>query len=105
MGIDAMGDRTLREASDLAKEAEESEGLELVQEYGGRLKDTLEKVDRTELQEPIRHKIELAIRHATNVHRAVNHHGGQHDAGKARELIAELLKEVAEPEDSPARGR
>ena len=39
MGIDAMGDRTLREASDLPKEAQESEGLELVQEYGGRLKD------------------------------------------------------------------
>jgi hypothetical protein len=89
--IDTAASMALREADALATQAENSDRLEVVPDYGGRLKQTLEAIDGTAMDETSVHKIHEAIRHATNTEHAVNHNGGQHDAGKARELIAELL--------------
>lgn len=73
-----------------AKKAEAAEVLDDVHEYGGRARTTLETIERSGMQAAVRETIEQAIRHAANAEHAVSAIGGQHDARRVRELLAEL---------------
>ena len=72
-----------RQACEYATDAETSEKLDELQDYGGRARNTLESIERSDMDSSIRHKIEEAIRHATNGAARCKSERWRHDAGKA----------------------
>ena len=93
MPVDDSTTAAIRQACEYAKQAEGSDRLDDLQDYGGRARTTLESIERSGLDSSIRHKIEEAIRHAINAQNASSPDGGQHDARRVRELINEILGE------------
>jgi len=92
MPLDDGTQVVLRAARDEAKQAETSGELEELRDHGGRSKDALESIDRSEMEATVRHKIEEAIRHATNTQHASTPAGGRHDTAEVSRIINEILE-------------